>query len=410
MPVLNDPLSQALPPQPMRRWKVSMLDQVARKRALLMCLGDASWSPRTIRFARHLRECGYHITVASKPFTREFECDSHIALCPAPRPKNLLTRRLPGYAYFGAFLPSDALKDAINTYRHGLRGLGATLAARTFDLILVQDLALLPVALRQKKDARVIFDAREYYPAQNEEDRRFRVFEKPERNRLCARDLPRCDHVITVSRGLADAYAQNFGVSPTVIHSASAFHDVKPSPVAPSKIRLVYHGVANRNRGLANLFKLMERLRPEFTLDLYLVTKDKERLDEIQAMAKPDDRITLHPPVPYDRIVEEMNQYDIGVIYYEPTSFNLKHCMPNKLFEYIQARLAVAVGPSPDMATFLLEKGCGVISDQFSIESLAEALNTLRPEDLAALKRHSANAALTASLEKELELFDSLLT
>lgn len=387
-----------------------MSSQTLNKRALLMCLGDASWSPRTIRFARHLRERGYHITVVSKPLTREFDCDSLILLRPAPRPTAPLIRRLPSYAYLAAFIPSDVLKDVINTYRHGLRGLGAALAANAFDLILVQDLALLPIALRQKKNARVIFDAREYYPAQNEEDRRFMVFEKPERLRLCARDLKHCDGIITVSQGIADAYRKNFGVSPVVIHSASAFHDLEPEPVTSDKIRLVYHGVANRNRGLVNLLKVMGRLGPEFTLDLYLVTNDKKRLAEMQAAAEADGRIRLHPPVPYDRIIGELKQYDIGMLYYEPVAFNLRHCMPNKLFEYIQARLAVAIGPSPDMAEFLSEHGCGVISEAFSVESLAEALKSLKPEDVAALKRRSCAAASSASLEKELEKFDLLVS
>ncbi|MEL0097869.1 MAG: glycosyltransferase, partial [Planctomycetaceae bacterium] len=307
-----------------------MREKIINKSALLMCQGDASWSPRTIRFSKHLKEKGYHITIVSKPLTREVVCDSHISLNPEPRPKGLLTRRLPRYSYFAAVLPTHSLKDFLNSHRYGLHGLGNTLKELTFDLIVVQDLGLLPIALKYKKNARVIFDAREYYPAQNEEDRRFRLFERPERIRICARDLPRCDRVVTVSQGLADAYTRSFGVATTVIHSAATYHDIVPSPVDPNKIRLVYHGVANRNRGLQNYFALMDHLSPKFTLDLYLVTKDETRLAELQTMADANGRISLHPPVPYERIVEELNQYDIGIIYYEPASFNLKHCMPNK--------------------------------------------------------------------------------
>lgn len=392
-----------------RGCKTGMGEESLEKRALLMCLGDASWSPRTIRFSRHLKGQGYHITIASKPLTREIVCDSHISLGPEPRPKGLLSRRLPGYAYFAAFLPTHALKDIVNTHRHGLRGLSDALEALRFDLIVVQDLALLPIALNQKQSARVIFDAREYYPAQNEEDRRFRMFERPERIRLCARDLPRCDGVVTVSQGLADAYASNFGVAPTVVHSAAAYHEIAPSPVDPDRIRLVYHGVANRNRGLQNYFALMDQLGPKYTLDLYLVTKDEKRLAQMQEMAEANGRITLHPSVPYERIVDELNQYDIGLAYFEPVTFNLKHSMPNKLFEYIQARLAVATGPSPDMAAFLTTNGCGAISEEFAVPSLAKALNALGPEKLARLKDRSHRAAAEVSLEHELGRFQEVL-
>lgn len=386
-----------------------MPDQNGRKRALLMCLGDASWSPRTIRFASFLKQSGYHVTIASTPLKRGIDCDLHVALRQAPKPKGLFTRRLPGYAYFSAYLPTERLKDALNIHRHGLYGLDTVLQTLSFDLILVQDLALLPVALRMKKYARVVFDAREYYPAQEEDSWRFRVFERPERVRLCARDLPRCDGVLTVSQGLAHAYAKNFAVSPIVVHSASSFHDIAPSPVASDKIRLVYHGVANRNRGLPNLFRLMKQLRREFTLDLYLVTEDQKRLFEMQEMAEASGRIRLHAPVPFNSLIKELNQYDLGIIYYEPLTFNLAHCMPNKLFEYVQARLAIAIGPSPDMASFLSKYGCGVVARSFSVESLAEALNGLSPEDVAQLKMRSNETAAIVSMETELRHFHNAL-
>jgi len=372
--------------------------------ALLLCLGDASWSPRTIRFADRLRKSGFRVTVASQLLTRTFDLDEHIALEHPPRPNGPLGRKLRSYGYLASFLPSvGGLCDRLNSYRHGLSGLAAALEKRRFDLIIVQDLALLPVVLVHRNGARVIFDAREYYPAQNEESRRFRIFERPERVRICARDLPRCDAVITVSQGLADAYARNFGVAPVVIHSATQFHDISPTPVEDGRIRLVYHGVANRNRGLTNLFELMKKLRPGFSLDLYLVTQDESRLAEMRVMAEADGRINLYPPVSFAQIVPELNRYDIGMIFYEPTSFNLRHCMPNKLFEFIQGRLAVAIGPSPDMATFLNEHGCGVVAKDFTIDSLADALNALTSDDVMVLKSNSAIAALKVSMERELD-------
>ena len=49
-------------------------------------------------------------------------------------------------------------------------------------------------------------------------------------------------------------------------------------------------------------------------------------------------------------MLEFANQYDVGV-FLLPASFpNQVHVLPNKLFDYIQARLAVAIGPSHEMA------------------------------------------------------------
>ena len=49
-------------------------------------------------------------------------------------------------------------------------------------------------------------------------------------------------------------------------------------------------------------------------------------------------------------IVDTIAEYDIGLFILSPINFNYYHALPNKLFEFIQARLAIAVSPSPEMA------------------------------------------------------------
>jgi hypothetical protein len=72
---------------------------------------------------------------------------------------------------------------------------------------------------------------------------------------------------------------------------------------------------------------------------------------------------------------------------------NQVHVLPNKLFDYIQARLAVAIGPSHEMAEVVRRWDCGVISDDFRPDSLAEALSKLT---LAEVRRMKANADVAA--------------
>jgi hypothetical protein len=67
--------------------------------------------------------------------------------------------------------------------------------------------------------------------------------------------------------------------------------------------------------------------------------------------------------------------------------------LPNKLFEFIQARLALVVGPSPEMARVVREHECGLVTRDFTSQSLAEALASLTPASIAAYKRQSNRAA-----------------
>jgi hypothetical protein len=92
-------------------------------------------------------------------------------------------------------------------------------------------------------------------------------------------------------------------------------------------------------------------------------------------------------------IVPFTNQYDIGLFLVPPTNFNLEHTLPNKFFEFIQARLAVAIGPSIEMKKIVEEYDCGVVSSDFTPKTLAKQLNALTTEKITYYKNQSHKAA-----------------
>jgi len=108
----------------------------------------------------------------------------------------------------------------------------------------VHDLRLLPVALAIRRRGRVLFDAREYYPRHYEDVWWWRLLYQQFNRDLCRRYLPRVDHLVTVSAGLADEYSREFGVACAVLPSMPAPVACDPRPVDPAHIRLVHHGLA----------------------------------------------------------------------------------------------------------------------------------------------------------------------
>ena len=123
--------------------------------------------------------------------------------------------------------------------------------------------------------------------------------------------------------------------------------------------------------------------------------------DELRRKAASIKRISFLDPVSFSMIIPTISEYDIGFFYYQPTGFNILHSLPNKLFEYIQARLMLAIGPSPDMADLVNEYGCGVVADAFSIKDMANALNSLTTADIEMCKMRSDRAARDLCFEKE---------
>jgi hypothetical protein len=93
-----------------------------------------------------------------------------------------------------------------------------------------------------------------------------------------------------------------------------------------------------------------------------------------------------------------LNRFDLGVYILRPTNFNNRHALPNKFFEFVQARLGVAIGPSPEMAALVKRYDLGLVADDFEPASLAGLLAALTPEEIARHKRnaHEASRALSA--------------
>lgn len=276
----------------------------------------------------------------------------------------------------------------------------------TFDLIIANDVETLPLAFKLSRGAHVLLDAHEYAPRHFEDRPWWRLFFKRLNVFLCRTYIPQLAGMITIGEGLASEYEKNFGRRPTVVTNATTYHELVPSPVTPEKIRLVYHGIANPSRRLELMVEMMQHLDARFTLDLILMTSDfasgrtREYIDRLHQAASRDPRISILPQLPSHEIVPFITRYDVGVFLLPPVNFNYANTLPNKLFEYIQARLAVAVGPTPEMAAILRKYGNGVVADDFTSANLARKLNSLSVETLTLMKERSGMAARELTAEK----------
>jgi len=103
------------------------------------------------------------------------------------------------------------------------------------------------------------------------------------------------------------------------------------------------------------------------------------------------------------------NSYDVGLYLLPPRNFNQRNALPNKFFEFIQARLAVAVGPSPEMAGLVRRHGCGVVAADFTPEALAAELNSLDANQIVGFKLASNAAAAGLSADRNAKVILSAI-
>ena len=382
------------------------------KKALVMCLSYPSKNGRPKRFIHLLDELNYSIDVfsyekniANDKVRNQFYINkpsNSIFLKYIRRIKNLIL------SIFFLIFRSKKILSAVLKLRYNLFNKAKILLEKNYDLIIVQDLSLLPLANEIKKTARLIFDAREFYPLQNEESKYFKIIEKPQRMFLCNHFLSKCDKVVTVSPGIIEAYNSYFKLKPDLLRSTPFYSNIKYSKTSKSKIKMVHHGVANKNRNLGKMIEITNLLDERFTLDFYL-TGSVSDISHIKKLSKDSTKVRVLDPVPYDKIVPTLTSYDIGFFYVEPTTFNLYNCLPNKFFEFIQARIAVAIGPSRDMAKLVNKYDCGFISKDFSISSMVKSLSELDVNKINLAKHNSSLAAKELCFEKESEKFKIMI-
>lgn len=276
------------------------------------------------------------------------------------------------------------------------------LAGRVFDVVLANDLDTVPLAIGLHPRGGVHADLHEYTPRQRYEDLRWRVFFAPLMAWLVRTYVRRADSVTTVGEGVAAEYERVFGVRAGVATNAAPYVESAPTPVG-EPIRLVHSGAGLRNRNITLMLDAVDRVTRPVTLDLYLTENDPGLIAELRD--RQSERVRLHAPVPYAELIRTLSGYDVGVFVLPPINFNYRWALPNKLFDFVQARLGIIVGPSPEMARVVERHGLGAVAGGFSADDLAREIEALTPERVAGWKAASDRAAVELSSETQVRVW-----
>lgn len=324
----------------------------------------------------------------------------HIELPAELLPTQIDGRLITLRAYRAVYWSTPAIKNAWRV----LRG-------RTFDAIFANDIETVPIALRLKPKHGVHADLHEHYPSMHEYDAAWKRRISPYLSWLCARYATLAKSTTTVSSGLQRAYNEKFGFKPGLVPNATPYAPLKPTPVA-SSIRLVHSGAGLRNRQIEIMCEAVRMSQADVTFDLFLTHNDPRYLEEMRIEYADESRITFHDPVPYAQLVETLGNYDVGVFVLPPRTFSYEWALPNKFFDFIQARLGIVIGPSPEMATYVRRLENGAIASDFEAEGLQKAIESLTPRIVTEWKAASHQAARELAAENQskvwLEAIDAL--
>ena len=364
---------------------------------------------RVLREARALRGAGHDITiigVAERGLPQRASLDGveiirirPVPFVPVVPPSSrangsqiadtLRSRKRSAFVY--------GVRDAIVT-----RAFLRAAARHPADVYHAHDLNTLEAAVRaaERNRGRVVYDAHELYseiPGLTDAERaRWRGLE--------ARLIGRADVVLTVSPSLAAELAARYGIAePAVVMNVGE----RPSTVDPSRSPLaalrrddemlvLYSGGLTANRGLETLADAAARAR-----GWRLVVMGWGPLATIMRARAPGTAFV--DPVAPDEVVSAASAADVGVIPYVPVGRNNELSLPNKLFEYVGAGLAVVASDLVELRRFLSDTGAGVVVEPGNPVTLSAALDALAGdrERLEVMKAASRVAASRHTWDRE---------
>lgn len=361
------------------------------QRILLLSFSTLMIDPRVRRHASALAG-KYHVVTAGYGAAPGYG-DEHVTI-PQPAPSSYVKKALKAaFLLFRVFSPVYWLDD-------DKRAAVELLKAQNFDLVIANDASSLPVAFALAADqVPVIVDMHEYAPGEQVAGWKWKYFWRGYPTYLCQRFLPRAAHVVTVCESIAGLYQEEFLTErPSVVMNCPQYIEVEPKPVGDT-IRLIHHGVADPSRQLELMAEAVLLLDERFTLDFMLMGTNQAYLNTLQQKYE-GSRIRFRAPVPMPLIAQTLNeQYDVGIYLLADEAVNCQFALPNKVFEYMQARLALAISPNHEMAALVRATGIGVVAEDFTPAALARVLRGLDVTKIESMKCASHQAAKTYSSE-----------
>lgn len=272
----------------------------------------------------------------------------------------------------------------------------------TYDAVLCNDVLTSGIPTLLEFNGMKVLDMHEYAPLEMEDDWKFRIFLQKYYFWLCKNYLENFDRVVTVSEGIATKYFQVFGKKCDVVLNAREFEKLEPSVSVAGVVRIVHSGLALKNRKLNLIIEACSRI-DNVTLDLFLVPASREKAEykKLKNQAAKTSNCKVREPVPADRLAVTLNSFDVGLYFMTEGNFNNENCLPNKFFDFIQARLMLVVSPVPEMSKIVLDNEIGRVTDDFSLSSLKKLLSNLTREEINYYKDKTNLVARKFSMESE---------
>jgi glycosyltransferase involved in cell wall biosynthesis len=208
--------------------------------------------------------------------------------------------------------------------------------------------------------------------------------------------------VMSASPSYAEEIARLYHITkPRVILNCPVW---KPSPssdrlhselgIPASQKVILYQGRVAAGRGIENFLTAVQQVQGTAGV----VLGDGPSLEALRQRVQLGkwQRVYLPGKVSLSDLPDYTASADIGMVLIQPTCQSYRLSLPNKLFEYLHAGLAVVGSDLPEIGRVIREHQVGEVTDPDDIEAIAASLHRLL-DDPDRLERAKANALQAAT-------------
>jgi hypothetical protein len=369
------------------------------KKCLLICYSDLAKDPRVLKHQKALIEAGFEVITAGvtptgteSDFVSVHQFDFTEWLNNASKKNEFTKLTLSLFARVFNFYKYKIFKSHYFLRYWNARRVFDLLKLKKFgklDLIIANDIETLPIAVSLASGKiSVLYDAHEFHEEQYADKQFWVNYYKPLVVYLNKRYIPKANFSITVGENIALEFERLYKTRFEVILNSPPYANLKAAKAEENKIKIVHAGAYVSNRKIDDLIFMMDFLPDIYELH-FLLTCGDEVLNKLKEKAKRFTNIFFHDAVEVYEVPAFLNKFDIGVALIPATTFNYDHAMPNKFFQYIQARLVTAFGPLKQITVFTEKHKTGVISEEFTAKSMAEAIKKLSTKEIDQIKENN---------------------
>lgn len=260
------------------------------------------------------------------------------------------------------------------------------------DIVHCHDLNTLKIGidLKAKTGCKLVYDSHELYLHKNRLDS-VGSFKKMLLTRIESKGMKSADLVITVGYKIADWLAKEYkSETPTVILNAPGLRKIDADSASSEKsLRralqipegqklMVYSGGITFNRGLENILKAVAQV-PEIHF-VMMGFGSETYLDSLRSLISEyniESRVDFFGPVEHYEVPQYLSSADFGVAPIINICLSYYYCSPNKLFEFIQARLPVISSNFPEMQRVVDEYEIGFTFDPEDVSEIVSAISEM---------------------------------